>query len=447
MALTKIDDRGLTTPIDLLDDERIRIGAGNDLQLYHSSGNSFIDIGAGQTGYIRTSQLQILGAGGGETLAVFNDDGNCSLYNDNVKRIETSGTGSTITGTLILDKNSGGDSSGVSGEKLILKTQSGNLAEIDCISEGGGGANGHGGAMRFYTKENNVAAAAERLLIDSNGNLRIPFKDSSNGLRQKIKWVTESPHFDEVAYLSIDRTATSSAPSDMVFATGPVGSVAERLRIESDGDFRLSGDNAATNYGWIRGWTDATGDMIIGADQSATGTSGSNIIFRTRGGERLRIINGGGITFNGDTAAANALDDYEEGQWTPAVHFGGSNSGVNYGSNNGGSYTKIGRFVHVHGRVEITSKGSETGSATIRGLPFTCAGAQSGASSVEGGVFFTYQHNWMSNLDYYNPLGYLLENTTIVSMTYRDNSGDTQDITDSNLEDYTSIAFEAFYPV
>ena len=75
---------------------------------------------------------------------------------------------------------------------------------------------------------------------------------------------------------------------------------AVRFRIESDGDFRLSGDNAATNYGWIRGWQSSTGDMIIGADQSATGTgtSRSNLIFRTRGSERARIQTGG-LKLNG----------------------------------------------------------------------------------------------------------------------------------------------------
>ena len=29
------------------------------------------------------------------------------------------------------------------------------------------------------------------------------------------------------------------------------------------------------------------------------------------------MLSSGGITFNGDTASANALDDYEEGTWTP----------------------------------------------------------------------------------------------------------------------------------
>ena len=35
MALTKVDDRGLTTPIDLQDNEKIRLGTGNDLEIYH----------------------------------------------------------------------------------------------------------------------------------------------------------------------------------------------------------------------------------------------------------------------------------------------------------------------------------------------------------------------------------------------------------------------------
>ena len=43
MALTKIDDRGLNTPIDLLDNEKIRLGTGNDLEIYHDgSGNSIL---------------------------------------------------------------------------------------------------------------------------------------------------------------------------------------------------------------------------------------------------------------------------------------------------------------------------------------------------------------------------------------------------------------------
>ena len=41
--------------------------------------------------------------------------------------------------------------------------------------------------------------------------------------------------------------------------------------------------------------------------------SNNQMYFKVNDGEKLRILDSGGITFNGDTAAANALDDYEEG--------------------------------------------------------------------------------------------------------------------------------------
>ena len=42
MALTKIDDRGLKTPIDLLDNEKIRFGTDIDLQIYSDNSNAII---------------------------------------------------------------------------------------------------------------------------------------------------------------------------------------------------------------------------------------------------------------------------------------------------------------------------------------------------------------------------------------------------------------------
>ena len=67
--------------------------------------------------------------------------------------------------------------------------------------------------------------------------------------------------------------------------------------------------------------------MLIGANafyiqagEHASSSNAADIRFTNIGGsaERMRILSGGGVTFNGDTAAANALDDYEEGTWTPA---------------------------------------------------------------------------------------------------------------------------------
>ena len=105
--------------------------------------------------------------------------------------------------------------------------------------------------------------------------------------------------------------------------------------------------------------------------------------FYTDGDERGAFLAGGGLAFNGDTAQANALDDYEEGTFTPTFFVGGSQAGVTYGSNRGGSYVKIGRLAFIHVRMEITNNGTGTGPVTIRGLPFTAGNHQSGNSAIE----------------------------------------------------------------
>ena len=82
----------------------------------------------------------------------------------------------------------------------------------------------------------------------------------------------------------------------------------------------------------------------------------------------------GGNLYIGGTGAANALDDYEEGTWTPNFLFNGVNITTNSGSytSQSGYYRIIGKQVHVYGYIVIASIGSSTGSAQIS-LPFTTA--------------------------------------------------------------------------
>jgi hypothetical protein len=97
-------------------------------------------------------------------------------------------------------------------------------------------------------------------------------------------------------------------------------------------------------------------------------------------------VTSNGITFNGDTAAANALDDYEEGTWTMGIAFGGASVGVTTSANTG-TYTKIGRQVTVNGVLTLTNKGSSSGDAVITGLPFTIAAGPSHYSTVALNLF------------------------------------------------------------
>ena len=120
--------------------------------------------------------------------------------------------------------------------------------------------------------------------------------------------------------------------------------------------------------------------------RGAVGTRTNHaFVIKTNQTERMRILAGGGLTFNGDTATANALDDYEEGDFTPVLKFGGGTTGIGYNTQIG-RYTKIGRFVQVNITIYLSSKGSSTGVATITGLPFSTAGTQFSAHSYDDRV-------------------------------------------------------------
>ena len=74
-----------------------------------------------------------------------------------------------------------------------------------------------------------------------------------------------------------------------------------------------------------------------------------------------------GVCFGTDTAAANALDDYEEGTWTPGMT---SSSAITV-TNSTCRYTKIGRLVHVHGLTRRNDSNTYNGNITLTNLPFT----------------------------------------------------------------------------
>jgi len=100
--------------------------------------------------------------------------------------------------------------------------------------------------------------------------------------------------------------------------------------------------------------------------------------------EKLRILSGGGITFNGDTAAANALDDYEEGTWTPAFY---TYSGVTTSSISIASaiYTKIGNICHIHAKLACTLSSLPAQTVTITGLPFASVASNTYSIIAIGG--------------------------------------------------------------
>jgi hypothetical protein len=80
----------------------------------------------------------------------------------------------------------------------------------------------------------------------------------------------------------------------------------------------------------------------------------------------------------GGTAAANNLNDYEEGSWTPA--------NPNFSLTEAyGRYTKIGNLVTIRGSVVIPNN-SDSNQFTLSGLPFTVSNTD---ANVQGNISLT----------------------------------------------------------
>jgi hypothetical protein len=93
----------------------------------------------------------------------------------------------------------------------------------------------------------------------------------------------------------------------------------------------------------------------------------------------------------------NALDDYEEGTWTPALGRDVTNPTLTYAASTGGFYTKIGRAVFLSGHIEVASVTSQgSGVLRIDGIPFL--------STSNRSAFHTIYLNWPSYTSVYAPV-------------------------------------------
>jgi hypothetical protein len=105
----------------------------------------------------------------------------------------------------------------------------------------------------------------------------------------------------------------------------------------------------------------------------------NSLRFTLNTAERIVVDSGGtvfldgSLAMNGDTAAANQLDTYEEGTWSPTYisSNGDMASVVVNASFTRGTYVRIGRQVWVNGFIRTDSIGTlGTGYAIISGLPY-----------------------------------------------------------------------------
>ena len=249
-------------------------------------------------------------------------------------------------------------------------------------------------------------SGSERLRIDSSGNVGI----ASTSPDAELHIGGSEPHIDigpdsgnraKIGFKSTDiYIGTTSGSGQTIFKNNvtstdnPADSGTERMRITSDGNVTVGGNTDGATPAWssVRTAVRIDGaqpilylnetDVATGSAGSYLGAASTNLYLGNAGGslifqtsppdgstiERGRFLSTGGLTFNGDTATANALDDYEEGNFNASVT-GSTSAGTATYQYALGDYTKVGRMVHV--RIYIAWTGhTGTGGLYIRGLPY-----------------------------------------------------------------------------
>ncbi len=81
------------------DDKKLLIGAGDDLQIYHSSGHTYIDNNTGSL-FVAGDRVKLVNSAVSEVFVDCVANDRVELFYDNSKKLETTATGTQITGSL-----------------------------------------------------------------------------------------------------------------------------------------------------------------------------------------------------------------------------------------------------------------------------------------------------------------------------------------------------------
>ena len=156
----------------------------------------------------------------------------------------------------------------------------------------------------------------------------------------------------------------------MRFYVNKNGTLTESLKIDEHGNLEVLDASEAR----LQVKTPSNGIIALRADGTNTqlGTWSDHDLKIVRNTSEIASVTANGITFNGDTAAANALNDYEEGTWSPQIYY--QNSGDQSDSTNLASYgwyQKVGNVIHISFFLRWTLTGSAANdNIGVKNFPF-----------------------------------------------------------------------------
>ena len=213
--------------------------------------------------------------------------------------------------------------------------------------------------------------------------------------------------------------------------TSPVATL--QVKTQADGNLAFQNSTSVTGGVKLNCFNDAANAS------SPFEIDGSSLQFNIASTIKARI-DSDGLKFGSDTAAANALDDYEEGIHVATIACGTSGTVTLNGAYSDLSYTKIGRLVTVTGFLIVSSVSSPVGYYTIS-LPFTAANLTDRA----GDATVNIKHHYGNNAKPSDIVAFLPQNSSIFYV-YRGDVGVTRSSTAAEeLRASTQIMFTVTY--
>ena len=289
-------DLSISGDISLVDNKKLLIGTGNDLQIYHDSNNSIIeDAGTGHV-QVRSGTFTVGNAAMNKVSAVFNSGTSQDFYYNNVKKFETTSAGATVTGDLIIS----GDLT-VQGTNTTLNTATLDVEDLN-ITVGSGAtsssaADGAGLTFGDYTGKATFTWDDSEDSLITNTNLSVG--GSNNELRL----------YEGSNYVGFEAGALS-ANQIWVLPTAD-GSTGHALKTDGSGNLSwgLAGGNAFETIA-VSGQSSVVADSI---SDTLTLAGGSGITLTTNASTDT-------ITITNTSLGANAFGNVAvSGQTTVAA--------------------------------------------------------------------------------------------------------------------------------
>tara|TARA_B100000161_G_scaffold233642_1_gene182244 strand:+ start:26 stop:1588 length:1563 start_codon:yes stop_codon:yes gene_type:complete len=356
-------------------DDRIVLGAGSDLSIYHDGSHSrIVDSGTGNL-ILQTNKININSADGSQGIIHGTAGGAVELYHNNTVHLTTDANGIHVTSNVHLPDSGVLELGDGSDLKLYHTAGSANF-----IQASGGHANIHISNLHQLKNQDNdefmlqAANGGSVTLYHNNVN---KFSTQSYGISvDGVVAAVKDSSDDETSGFQVNGAAMDSSGFNYIMSATNDTANCLTLFVNGSGRSTDGGANGLT----IR---NDSGPMAVG--------NGSQI-------NTFHTGNGGGISFaatagpTAGTASNEILDDYEEGSFT--VGLSGSSPMTVGGS---GTYVKIGRMVKAW--VYLSFSGAAPNNSTgfvLTGFPYNADGANHGF----GGITYT----GAANYDVWRPL-------------------------------------------